>query len=51
MTSEKRTDFLNALEDFVRTQGFGVMGYEDNTDDGGFLKIVFSEVEDEQTKR
>ena len=47
MNEEKRTDFLNALEDFVRTQGFEVMGYEDNTDDGGFLNIVFSEVEDD----
>lgn len=44
MNSGKRTDFLNALEDFVKTQGFEVMGYEDNTDDGGFLNIVFNEV-------
>lgn len=41
---EKRADFLNALEDFVRTQGFEVMGYEDNTDEGGFLDILFSEL-------
>ena len=45
MTVEKRTDFLNTLEDFARTQGFEVMGYEDNTDEGGFLKIVFNEIE------
>ena len=41
---EKRADFLNALEDFVRTQGFEVMGYEDNTDEDGFLDILFSEL-------